>query len=86
MGLDTVELIMAFEEQFDIVIPDNEAENLITPRQTSELIESKLNRGGRSRPRSEIDELVRAIIFDQLSVDESIYHPDAEYVRDFGAD
>ncbi|MFQ6672501.1 MAG: acyl carrier protein [Candidatus Tectimicrobiota bacterium] len=29
-SLDTVELIMAFEEEFDIEIPDEEAEKIIT--------------------------------------------------------
>ncbi len=29
-SLDTVELIMAFEEEFDVEIPDEEAEKIIT--------------------------------------------------------
>ncbi|OQY28983.1 MAG: acyl carrier protein [Candidatus Cloacimonetes bacterium 4572_55] len=29
-SLDTVELVMAFEEEFDIEIPDEDAENLVT--------------------------------------------------------
>lgn len=29
-SLDTVELIMAFEEEFDVEIPDEEAEEIIT--------------------------------------------------------
>ena len=29
-SLDTVELVMAFEEEFDIEIPDEEAEKLLT--------------------------------------------------------
>ena len=30
MGLDSVELVVAFEEHFEIAIPDEIAENLIT--------------------------------------------------------
>lgn len=29
-SLDTVELIMAFEEEFDVEIPDEEAEKIVT--------------------------------------------------------
>ncbi|HEY9886492.1 MAG TPA: acyl carrier protein [Vampirovibrionales bacterium] len=29
-SLDTVELVMAFEEEFDVEIPDEEAEKLVT--------------------------------------------------------
>jgi acyl carrier protein len=30
MGLDTVELVMEFEEEFDIEIPNTAAENMVT--------------------------------------------------------
>lgn len=43
MGLDGVELIMAFEEEFDIKISDEEASKLFTPRKAAELIAKKLN-------------------------------------------
>ena len=32
-SLDTVELVMAFEEEFEIEIPDEEAEGLVTVQQ-----------------------------------------------------
>lgn len=86
MGLDTVELVMAYEEEFDIVITDASAEKLITPRLTCELIESTLIRGARPRPMSEIEELVRTITIEQLGLPEAEYDLDAEYVRDLGAD
>ena len=41
-SLDTVELIMAFEEEFDIEIPDEEAEKLITVGKAMEYLEAKL--------------------------------------------
>jgi len=41
-SLDTVELIMAFEEEFDIEIPDDEAENLTTVGKSMEYLEKKL--------------------------------------------
>ena len=38
-SLDTVELIMEFEKEFDIQIPDDQAENIITVGQAVEFIE-----------------------------------------------
>ena len=38
-SLDTVELIMEFEKEFDIQIPDDQAENIITVGQAIEFIE-----------------------------------------------
>jgi acyl carrier protein len=37
-SLDTVELVMAFEEEFDIEIPDEEAEKIVTVRDAIEYI------------------------------------------------
>ena len=39
-SLDTVELIMEFEKNFDIQIPDDQAENIATVKQAVEYIES----------------------------------------------
>ena len=41
-SLDTVELIMQFEEEFDIEISDEEAENLTTIGKSVDYINSKL--------------------------------------------
>jgi len=42
-SLDTVELIMQFEEEFGIEIPDEEAEHLISVGQAVDFISNKLN-------------------------------------------
>ena len=42
-SLDTVELIMQFEEEFSIEIPDEDAENLLSVGQAVEYITKKLN-------------------------------------------
>jgi acyl carrier protein len=39
-SLDTVELIMEFEKEFDISIPDDEAENIQTVGQAIEYLEA----------------------------------------------
>ena len=38
-SLDTVELIMEFEKEFDIQIPDDQAENIVSVGQSIEFIE-----------------------------------------------
>ena len=40
-SLDTVELVMAFEEKFDIEIPDDAAETILTVQNAIDYIESK---------------------------------------------
>ncbi len=42
-SLDTVELIMEFEKEFDISIPDEEAENIQTFGQAIEYLEKEAN-------------------------------------------
>jgi acyl carrier protein len=41
-SLDTVELIMEFEKEFDVSIPDEEAENIQTVGQAVEFLEKQL--------------------------------------------
>jgi acyl carrier protein len=45
-SLDTVELVMAFEEAFDIEIPDEDAEKIRTVKDAIEYIE-KHSKGGK---------------------------------------
>ena len=42
-SLDTVELIMQFEEEFGIEIPDEDAESLLSVGQAVDYISNKLN-------------------------------------------
>jgi acyl carrier protein len=41
-SLDTVELVMEFEDEFDIDIPDEDAEKIQTVGQAIDYVESKL--------------------------------------------
>ncbi|MGC2658736.1 MAG: acyl carrier protein [Bryobacteraceae bacterium] len=40
-SLDIVELVMAFEEAFDLDIPDEDAEKITTVKQATDYIEAK---------------------------------------------
>ena len=40
-SLDTVELVMAFEEKFEIEIPDDAAETILTVQNAIDFIDSK---------------------------------------------
>ncbi len=42
-SLDTVELIMEFEKEFDISIPDDQAENIQTVGQAVAYVDSQVN-------------------------------------------
>ena len=42
-SLDTVELIMQFEEEFSIEIPDEDAENLLSVGQAVDYITKRMN-------------------------------------------
>ncbi|MBI4715945.1 MAG: acyl carrier protein [Nitrospirae bacterium] len=41
-SLDTVELVMALEEEFDIEIPDEDAEKILTVQNSIDYIKEKL--------------------------------------------
>jgi acyl carrier protein len=42
-SLDTVELVMAFEEEFDIEVPDEDAEKLETVSDVTNYLKERLN-------------------------------------------
>ncbi|MCB6184374.1 acyl carrier protein [Leeia sp. TBRC 13508] len=43
-SLDTVELVMALEEEFECEIPDDEAEKITTVQQAIDYVNSNLNK------------------------------------------
>ena len=46
-SLDTVELVMAFEEQFGIEIPDEDSQQLVTVGKAVEYLQKKLDEKGK---------------------------------------
>jgi len=45
-SLDVVELVMAFEEEFQVEIPDEDAEKIATVGQAVEYIDAKASKSG----------------------------------------
>ncbi len=45
MGMDGVELVMAFEEAFGVRVPDKEAEQMVTPRHVIDWLVAQQSKG-----------------------------------------
>ena len=89
MSLDSVELIMAWEEEFGISISDEEASNLVTPRLAIDLITKKIHEGlstkmDRSTDREKVRNVLRSITRAQLGIGE--FSDDDNFVRNLGVD
>lgn len=82
MGLDTVELLMAFEEKFGISIPDEAATRLTTPRKVTDYITSKV--GDRGMTREQVAAIVRQVIENQTAT--SNFSDDDHFVNDMNLD
>jgi acyl carrier protein len=86
MGLDTVELVMAFEESFGIKIPNAAAETLLTPGDVIDHVIAQLQARGENPDREAVAGTVRTCVLDQLGISPKRYQEDARFVEDFGAD
>jgi len=86
MGLDTVELVMAVEEEFDLEIPDAAAEKMFSVGDMHAYLESELKRLGRESDSAAILERMRAIIVRQLGVSTDVVVPTATFAKDLNAD
>jgi acyl carrier protein len=85
MGLDTVELVMAVEEEFELEIPNVAAEKMITVGEMHAFLVAELKRLGRESDAAEVFERMRAIIVRQLGVSPDEVVPNARFVKDLHA-
>jgi len=86
MGLATVELIIAFEKEFDLEIDHSETPYLQSPGRVIDWVERELRRLGRPMPRENIAEAVKRITLSQSGVSERFYREDARFIDDFCMD
>lgn len=68
MGLDTVELVMAVEEEFELEIPDAAAQMMMTVGDMHAFLVTELKRLGREGDSAKVFEQMRAIIVRQLRI------------------
>jgi acyl carrier protein len=86
MGLDTVELVMSFEEEFEIDIPDEIAQDLITVGAVVDYISAELVRRGRPRDPLDIFLRVRKRTVDVAGVDPRTITRSTKFVDDLNLD
>jgi acyl carrier protein len=85
MGLDTVEMVMAIEEEFKIEIPDSVAEELLAVGDIRDYVCKVLRKRGETVDEDVIWERVKKLVVDQLGVPPERVTPSADIIRDLGA-
>jgi acyl carrier protein len=86
MGLDSVELVMALEEDFQIEVSASIAETFVTVRDMRDFITAELTRLGKANDPDAIFVRLREIIVRQSGVAQARVELDSEIVRDLGID
>jgi acyl carrier protein len=86
MGLDTVELVLAVEEEFELEIPDAAAEKMFTVGDMHAFLVSELKARRRDCDDTDVFERMRTIIVRQLGVSPDEVVPSARFVKDLHAD
>ncbi len=84
MGLDSVELVMRFEEEFEIEIPDAVAENIRTVGDVVDFVAAELVRRERRADPLDIFLRVRACTVDVTGADPKIITRSTSFVDDLG--
>ena len=82
MGLDTVELIMAIEEEFGISIPDAAAAELTTPRKVTDHVWGRITHERLTR--EQVAAQVRRVIVEQTGAED--FSEDSHFVHDMHLD
>ena len=86
MGLDTVELVISFEQEFGLSIPDEPAEMLVTVRDVRDFILSEYARRGIKADPDNIFERIRDRTIEIANVRRERITLDTKFVEDLGLD
>jgi acyl carrier protein len=86
MGLETVELVMSFEEEFDVEIPDDVAEKMMTVGDVVDYVSAELRRRGEVVDPLDIFLRVRGRTIRILGIDPNKITRSSRFVDDLGAD
>jgi acyl carrier protein len=86
MGLDSVELVMAIEDEFGIVIPDADAAQLAVLGAMHGFIVRALRERGDTPDDDQVWERLRNVVVKQLGVRPGEVTPSAHIVEDLHAD
>ena len=89
MGLESVELVMAFEEEFGVEIPDDEAEQIVTVADARDFIVGKLRERAENPEAVDPEEVwlrLKAIVVDLIAVRPEKVIPEAAFMDDLGVD
>jgi acyl carrier protein len=86
VGLDSVELVIAFEHAFGIDIPDADASRLSTVGAVTDFVDARLQAAGRPWERARIFAMVRTLTVDQLGVRPDQLTEATRFVEDLGLD
>ena len=88
--MDTVEIVMAIEKEFEIEIPDKVAAKLITVGMVSDYVcaalKARNSLGGPSLDENEILETVIKITSGVLGIEPNLINRNSNFVYDLGAD
>jgi hypothetical protein len=86
MGLDLVELMMRFEEEFETEIPDQVASTLLTPKNVIDYLITKSEIKNKAMTRENVAQKVWLIIEDEIGIDISKYDENSQFVNDMHID
>jgi len=86
MGLDSVELVMAIEEEFDIDIPDGDAEKIQTVGDMQRQVLETLRQLGETPDADSGLSKLRKITVNQIGVRPEQVRPEARWIEDLGLD
>jgi hypothetical protein len=86
VGLDTVELVMAIEEEFSLEIPNEQAANMTTVGKMHAFLVSELSKRGQMPDERLVYDRMREVICRQTGVKAHEVVPSARVVEDFRLD